>query len=121
MPEEAMSRFIKIVVTLEPREDGGLYAYSNDVPGFVLSHSNPEAVRADIKPAREGILTHLLKTPVTVKELGGLDRGGTQAAWISRVRNPRCRRLMMRPGSSTVKNWKRLRDYGKPLPPDWKF
>jgi hypothetical protein len=67
-----VSRFIKIVVTLEPREDGGLYAYSNDVPGFVLSHRNPEAVLADIKPALEGILAHLLKAPVVVEELGGL-------------------------------------------------
>ena len=64
-----MARFIKIVVTLEAREDGGLYAYSDDVPGFVLSHSNPDAVLADVKPALEGILSHMLDGPVVVEEL----------------------------------------------------
>jgi hypothetical protein len=46
----------KITVTFEHRDDGGLRAYSNDVPGFVLSHSDPAKVLADIKPALEGIL-----------------------------------------------------------------
>lgn len=43
----------KIVVTLEGREDGGLRADSDDVPGFVLSHSDPDAVLRNVKPALE--------------------------------------------------------------------
>ena len=57
---------VKIVVTLEHREDGGLYAYSDDVPGFVLSHSDPEAVLANVKPALEGILSYMFNGPVAV-------------------------------------------------------
>jgi hypothetical protein len=64
-----MARFIKIVVTLEEREDGGLYAYSDDVPGFVLSHSNRAAVLADVTLALEGILSHMLSERVVVEEL----------------------------------------------------
>jgi thiosulfate/3-mercaptopyruvate sulfurtransferase len=63
----------KIVVTLEGREDGGLRADSDDVPGFVLSHSDPDAVLRNVKPALEGILSNLLKEPVAVEELPGRD------------------------------------------------
>jgi len=59
----------KIVVTFEGREDGGLKAYSDDVPGFVLSHFAPDAVLKDVKPALEGILSCWLKEPVVVEEL----------------------------------------------------
>jgi hypothetical protein len=50
-------RYAKVVVVIEHRDDGGLRAYSNDVPGFVLSHRNPEAVISDIGPALERILS----------------------------------------------------------------
>ena len=59
----------QIVVTFEGREDGGLKAYSDDVPGFVLSHFVPDAVLKDVKPALEGILSRWLKEPVVVEEL----------------------------------------------------
>jgi len=59
----------KFVVTFEPREDGGLRAWSNDVPGFVLSHSDAMAVLADVKPALETILSHLYGEPVQVEQL----------------------------------------------------
>jgi hypothetical protein len=39
---------MKVVVTLEDRENGGLRAYSDDIPGFVLSNSDPVAVLKDI-------------------------------------------------------------------------
>ena len=64
--------YAKIVVTFEPRDDGGLRAYSDDVPGFVLSHSDPKAVLADVKPALEGILSHIYGTQVVVEELPAL-------------------------------------------------
>lgn len=53
------TRFAKIVVTFERRDDGGLRAYSKDVPGFVLSNSDPFAVLSDIAPALEEILSSM--------------------------------------------------------------
>jgi hypothetical protein len=58
-----------IVVTFEGREDGGLTAYSDDVPGFVLSDFAPDAVVKDVRPALEGILSRWLREPVVVEEL----------------------------------------------------
>src|ERR1700730_9282899 len=52
-------RFAKIVVTLERREDGGLRAYSEDVPGFVLSNKDPAVVLSDIAVALETILSSM--------------------------------------------------------------
>ena len=60
---------IKIIVSFEGREDGGLKAYSDDLPGFVLSHSDPNAVLKDVKPALEGILSCLFKESIVLEEL----------------------------------------------------
>jgi hypothetical protein len=46
-----LSGSVKIVVTFERRADGGLRAHSDDVPGFVLSHSDQAAVRSDVNTA----------------------------------------------------------------------
>jgi hypothetical protein len=62
-----MSR--KIVVSFEGREDGGLKAYSDDIPYFVLSHFDPDVVLKDVKPALERILSCFLKEEVIVEEL----------------------------------------------------
>ena len=62
----------KIVVTYERRHDGGLRVYSDDVPGFLLSHTDWEAVLNDVIPALEGILSHLCGEPVAVQELSRL-------------------------------------------------
>jgi hypothetical protein len=40
---------MKVVIFFEDHEDGGLRAYSDDVPGFVLSHSDRGAVLADVR------------------------------------------------------------------------
>jgi hypothetical protein len=40
-----------ITLRLERRDDGGLRVLCDEVPGLVLSHSNPELVMADILPA----------------------------------------------------------------------
>jgi hypothetical protein len=48
--------FLTIQVILEKREDGGLRAYSNDIPGLILSNKNPELVLEDIVPALEMIV-----------------------------------------------------------------
>ena len=63
----------EIVVTFEGREDAGLKAYSDDVPGFVLSDFAPDAVLKDVKPVLEGILSRWLKEPVVVEELAVQD------------------------------------------------
>jgi hypothetical protein len=59
----------RIVVSFEGREDGGLTAYCDDIPGFVMSHIDPSAVLKEVKPALEGILSRWLKEPVVVQEL----------------------------------------------------
>jgi hypothetical protein len=55
-----------ISVVFETRPDGGLRVYSDDVPGFMLSHHDAEAVYKDVKPALETIISSMMKTPVTV-------------------------------------------------------
>ena len=61
--------YAKIIVTFERRDDGGLRAYSDDVPGFVLSHRDADAVLADVKPALEGILSHIYGAQIVVEDL----------------------------------------------------
>ena len=63
----------KVVVTLERRPDGGLRAYSDDVPGFVLSHSDVSAVLADIGPALEVILSAMYESRVRVSPVGEIN------------------------------------------------
>lgn len=46
-------RYLKVAVTFERRPDGGLRAFSADVPGFHLSGPDPEAVFNDVVPALE--------------------------------------------------------------------
>jgi hypothetical protein len=65
---------VKIVVIFERREDGGLRVFSDDVPGFVLSHSDPRAVLDDVKPALERMLLHILGKDVVVSELSRLNQ-----------------------------------------------
>jgi hypothetical protein len=64
----------KVVVIFEPRPDGGLRVYSDDVPGFVLSHPDPDAVMNDVEPALEGILSEILHRAVRVRLLQRLGR-----------------------------------------------
>lgn len=59
----------KVLVTLEPREDGGLRVWSEDVPELVLSHANAEAVIADLPNALAVILSERLGGDVQVSEL----------------------------------------------------
>ena len=63
------AKFVSISVTFEKREDGGLRVYSVDVPEFVLSHSDCEAVFADIAPALETILSEKFHAAVEVGPL----------------------------------------------------
>lgn len=65
---------LKLVVNFERRADGGLRAWSDDLPGFVLSHSNPEAVIADVPPALEAILSAKYECRVEVFALTPAER-----------------------------------------------
>jgi hypothetical protein len=73
-----MQSYYKVVVQFERRSDGGLRAYSDEVPGLVLSHSDPKLVLADIKPALERILSHMFGGEVVVEELPSLREWLTQ-------------------------------------------
>lgn len=61
----------KVVVVFENRPDGGLRVYSDDVPGFVLSHSDANAVQADVIPALEELISDLLGARVRVELVPG--------------------------------------------------
>src|SRR5271165_4072142 len=63
---------IRVTVTIERREDGGLYVYSDDLPGFVLSHLDAHAILADIEPALSVFLSHRFGVEVTVRPIVGL-------------------------------------------------
>lgn len=62
----------KVRVCIEPREDGGLRAWSDDLPELVLSHADAEKVIADLPRAMEVILSERLGAPVQVEELANL-------------------------------------------------
>ena len=59
----------KIRVSIEPREDGGVRVWSEDLPELVLSHADAESVIADIPRAMEVILSERFGAPVHVQEL----------------------------------------------------
>lgn len=56
-----------ISVIYERRPDGGLRVYSDDVPGFVLSHPDASLVERDIIPALEVIISEMRGQKVRVR------------------------------------------------------
>ena len=60
---------LKIKVFLEERPDGGLRAWSDDVPGFVLSHRDADSVIGDVPVALAAILSERLDGHVSVELL----------------------------------------------------
>jgi hypothetical protein len=70
--EPKAHRFKKIWLTFEKREDGGLRVYSEDVPGFILSHKDCHLAFSDVKEALEKILSEMLSVRVTVGPLENL-------------------------------------------------
>lgn len=81
----------KVIVKFEEREDGGLRAYSDDVPGFVLSYADWDETLSSIEPVLEALLTDMFQGPVTVKELGNIRSEFEDAGKIAR--KPRVRVL----------------------------
>jgi hypothetical protein len=63
----------KLEVKLEERPDGGLRARCEKVPGFLLSHKNPQKVLEDIEPALETILSEMFGVRMRVARLRELE------------------------------------------------
>ena len=63
---------VRVSVTFERRDDGGMYVYSADLPGFILSHRNAKAVFSDIEPALSVFLSKKFDRALAVKPLVGL-------------------------------------------------
>jgi hypothetical protein len=66
------NRSFKLTVHFEPRPDGGVRAWSPDLPGFVLSHRDVDALVADIQPALKVILEYRFRADIAVRELENL-------------------------------------------------
>ena len=47
-----------VTVTLEDRDDGGLFVFSNDLPGLILSGPDKNAICDCIIPAIQAIFEH---------------------------------------------------------------
>ncbi|WP_413988754.1 hypothetical protein ACMDCR_22440 [Labrys okinawensis] len=69
MRSDETANLWRISVVFENRSDGGLRVYSDDVPGFVLSHPNRELVLADVMPALETIIGEMMGARVLIKPL----------------------------------------------------
>jgi hypothetical protein len=85
-------RSFKLTVCFERRPDGGLRAYSDDVPGLVLSHADAGAVLDDVTTAIEVILSHRLNSGIDVHPLSELRdalSGGGSVAHQNFVSGPR--------------------------------
>lgn len=67
-----MTDVVKLTVTIERREDGGLFVYSDDLPGFVLSHLDAHAVLGDIEPALSVFLSDKFDRGMVVKKVTDL-------------------------------------------------
>lgn len=61
----------KLTVNFESRPDGGLRAYSDDLPGVVLSSTDVDGVVQDVTEALKVIVSHLLNAEVEVQPLVG--------------------------------------------------
>lgn len=48
----------EIVIKIAPRDDGGLRVWSDDLPGLILSHSNPWSVLHDLGNAIAALLRY---------------------------------------------------------------
>ena len=60
---------MKLTVRFSRRDDGGLRAWCDDLPGFILSHSDATAVMSDVEPALEAMLASKYGCPVKVYPL----------------------------------------------------
>lgn len=66
------TRSFKLTVCFESRPDGGLRAYSDDVPGLILSSTDIDGVLEDVTEALKVILSHRFQAEVEVEPLGDI-------------------------------------------------
>lgn len=59
----------KVTVRFRRRDDGGLQAHCDDVPGFCLSGADKSAVYRDVAPAIRRLIAHNLDIKVEVYPL----------------------------------------------------
>ena len=78
---------VKITVTIEKRDDGGLYVYSDELPGFVLSHRNARLVYRDIEPALSVFLSQKFERALAVKPLVGMREALEKNGFIDPIPN----------------------------------
>lgn len=69
MAAKMADKTYKITVCFEARPDGGLRAYSDDVPGLVLSSMDIDGVLADVIEALSFILSQKMHQEVQVRPL----------------------------------------------------
>jgi len=86
----------KVRVCIEPREDGGLRVWSDDLPELVLSHSDSEALIADLPRAMEAILAERFGSPVRVDPLESLPPLNGRPANLDRPTAPANREFAAR-------------------------
>lgn len=70
------SRFpepFRLEVRFESREDGGIRARCDKVPGFLLSNRDPDKVMADIEPALSLMLSEMFGVPMAVTRLPDIE------------------------------------------------
>jgi hypothetical protein len=65
-------RTFKITICFESRQDGGLRAYSDDVPGLVLSSTDIDGVIDEVPTVLSVILSDRLGTEIEVKPLASI-------------------------------------------------
>jgi len=53
----------EIKITIGPRSDGGVRIWSDDIPGLILSGSDPLKVMADIGPALKALIEYQKQNP----------------------------------------------------------
>lgn len=69
MEGKSALQMFNIEVEFQRREDGGLRARCEAVPGFCLSHSDPQTVISDVPAVLGTILTGMLGKHVVVSKL----------------------------------------------------
>lgn len=65
-------RSFKVTVCFEERPGGGLRAWSDDVPGLILSHADVDAVLSDVTEALRVILSDQFGRDIEVRPLPGI-------------------------------------------------
>lgn len=65
-------KLFKVTVCFESRPDGGLRAYSPEVPGMVLSHRDVDDVLEDVATALKLILESRLGGEIEISPLGDI-------------------------------------------------